>query len=506
MNPWVRPDSLPRRFRCGVLDSKKYWTGYIDSIPSGIYLPPAFRASNPGWGESMKKEPATRVVEAAFLAIIVLGSGSAMAQDNASNSWGDARPGDEVFAVHGQLVVVEQYHPGFRSPYRGTNSLDPGSRGMETAAATLFAGLRFWDGGQLYADPEVDQGFGLSDTFGVAGFPSGEAYKVGSSDPYVRLQQLFFRQVFDLDSDPRDVASGANQLATTQSSNNVTLTLGKFAVTSVFDTNAYAHDPSVDFLNWAIIDSGAFDYAADAWGYTYGSSIEWTQNWWTLRSGLFAMSRVPNGKELQTDFTQFQLIEEGEARVDLIEGRETKIKLLGFLSRARSGAYDDAVRLGEATGTVPSTALVRKYRSRTGFALNVEQPITDDLGAFLRASFNNGEQEAYEFTDINQSVAAGLSLNGAKWGRGDDTVGLAGVVDGISSAARRYFAAGGLGTLIGDGRLPHYETENILEAYYSVQITSWFATTLDYQFIDHPAYNSDRGPVSVIGVRVHTWF
>jgi high affinity Mn2+ porin len=448
-----------------------------------------------------------RVSAIAFCASLMLAIAAPVAaQDQGSNSWGDVPPGDEVFAVHGQLTVVEQYHPAFSSPYRGTNSLDPGSRGNETVAATLFAGLRLWGGGQLYVDPEVDQGFGLSDTFGVAAFTSGEAYKVGSSDPYARIHQLFFRQVINLDSDPRVVSPGANQLAMTESPNNIVVTVGKFGVTDVFDTNAYAHDPSADFLNWALIDSGAFDYAADAWGYTYGSSVEWTQDWWTLRSGLFAMSRVPNGKELQTDFTQFQLIEEGEARVDLVEGRETKVKLLGFLSRARMGAYDDAVNLALATGTIPDTALVRKYRSRPGFALNVEQPITDDLGGFLRASFNNGEQEAYEFTDINQSFATGLALKGTGWSRGDDTVGLAAVVDGISKAAQRYFAAGGLGTLIGDGQLPHYATENIIETYYSAQITPWFATTLDYQFVGHPAYNPDRGPVSVFAVRFHAAF
>jgi high affinity Mn2+ porin len=432
----------------------------------------------------------------------VLAAGLVLAAASTALAQSDAAATDEDYAFHGQVTFVEQFHPGFTSPYRGGNSLDSGSRGMETVAATFFAGFRVWDGGQLYIDPEVDQGFGLSDTFGIAAFPSGEAYKVGSSDPYGRLQQIFFRQVIGLGGGSQSVDPAANQLGMTQSTDNITITLGKFGVTSVFDTNAYAHDPSSDFLNWALIDAGAFDYAADAWGYTYGASVEWTQSWWTLRSGFFAMSRLPNGKELQTDFTQFEVLDEAEARLDLF-GKEGKFKLLGFLNRARMGSYDDAVNLAIATHSIPDTALVQKYNSRPGFSLNVEQPVTDDLGAFLRVSFNNGEEEAYEFTEINQSVSGGVSLKGTRWGRDDDTVGIAGLVDGISQAARRYFAAGGLGTLIGDGQLPHYATENIAEIYYSVQAAKGATATLDYQFVANPAYNADRGPVSIIAVRLH---
>lgn len=436
----------------------------------------------------------------AALAFLVLGT-TAYAQDAPA-----ADPAsDEAYNLHGQITFVEQYHPGFGSLYRGANSLDPGSRGDETVAATLYAGVRLWNGAQLYADPEIDQGFGLSDTFGIAGFPSGEAYKVGDAHPYFRLQRLFMRQVVGLGGAQQTMDSAANQLAGSQSTDNITITLGKFSVTDVFDTNAYAHDPSADFLNWALIDSGAFDYAADAWGYTYGSSVEWTQDWWTLRSGFFTMSRTPNGKELQTDFSQYEILGEAEARLNLF-GEEGKFKLLGFLNEAHMGSYNDALRLAELTLTTPSTALVRQFKSRPGFVLNIEQPVSDELGVFLRASFANGDQEAYEFTDIDQSVAGGLSLKGTRWDRAQDTVGVAGIVDGLSNAARNYFAAGGLGTLIGDGRLTHYGTENIVEAYYSAQATEWLAATIDYQLVDNPAYNRDRGPVSVLGIRLHAAF
>ena len=197
----------------------------------------------------------------------------------------------EDWSLHGQTTFVDQYHPAFRSPYRGHNSLDPGSRGNETFDTTLFAGVRLWDGGEAYADPEIDQGFGLSNTVGVAGFPSGEAYKVGKAEPYFRLQRLFFRQSFDLGGDVQTIEPGANQLGGARSADNVVITAGKMSVTDVFDTNSYAHDPKADFLNWSLIDAGAFDYAADAWGYSYGITAEWTQAWWTLRAGLFDSSR-----------------------------------------------------------------------------------------------------------------------------------------------------------------------------------------------------------------------
>jgi high affinity Mn2+ porin len=446
--------------------------------------------------------PSLRTFACLSLAAWVLVVAVPAAADTKSDASDSAPAADEDFAVHGQFTFVEQYHPAFHSPYRGRNSLDPGSRGDEIVGATAYAGLRLWSGGQLYVDPEVDQGFGLSNTLGVAAFPSGGAFRVGSEDPYFRLQQLFFRQEIDLGGEAKPVDPAANQLAMSQTADNLIVTAGKFGVTQVFDTNTYAHDPTSDFMNWALIDSGAYDYAADAWGYSYGSSIEWTQSWWTLRSGFFALSRIPNSRELQTDFTQFEVVGEAEARLDLF-GREGKFKLLGFLNRGRMGSYGDAIALAQTTGATPDTALVRDYRSRPGFALNVEQPITDDLGAFLRASFNNGQEEVYEYSEINQSIATGVALKGRAWGRKDDTVGVAGVVDGISDAARRYFAAGGLGVLIGDGRLPHYATENILELYYSAQATQWLAATLDYQFVDNPAYNADRGPVSVIGFRLH---
>lgn len=410
--------------------------------------------------------------------------------------------GPERYSLHAQATYVLQYHPAFRSPYRGTNSLDPGSRGDETVDMTFFAGAKLWRQGELYINPEIDQGFGLSGTFGVAGFLSGEAYKVGSATPYVRIPRLFFRQTFDLGGDEQMIAAGANQLASTHTADNLVVTLGKFGVTDIFDSNTYAHDPRADFLNWAIIDAGAFDYAADAWAYSYGAAVEWTKSRWTLRMGAFDLSRVPNSTFLQRDFEQFEAVTELEVRT-AFAGLPGKIKALAYVNRGRMADYSDAVRAAQGTGSPPELAIVRNYASRPGFSLNFEQQLGREWGAFLRLSADDGSKEAYEFTEINRSISGGVSLSGEEWSRPNDRAGIAGVVNGLSRSAQSYFAAGGVGLLIGDGRLTHYATEDIVETYYSFAVLSGLAASIDYQFVAHPAYNGARGPVSAFGFRLH---
>jgi high affinity Mn2+ porin len=437
----------------------------------------------------------------AALALWLAGGNLAWADDSANAV--DAQP--EIWSLHSQVTFTDQYHPAFTSPFQGGNSLDPGSRGDETFDFTIFAGVRLWDGGEAYVNPEIDQGFGLSDTLGVAGFPSGEAYKIGKANPYIRLQRLFFRQSFDLGGDAQTIAPDANQLGGARTANNLVITAGKISVVDIFDTNDYAHDPRGDFLNWAIIDSGAYDYAADSWAYTYGAAVEWTEDWWTWRNGLFDLSRRPNEADLVRGFGEYEIVSEFEARTSFWD-RPGKIKLLAYVNRGRTGDYNEAVALADATGTLPNTALVRAPADKPGVVLNLQQQIADPLGAFLRASLDDGSKEAYEFTEINRSLAAGLSLKGADWGRSGDSVGAAFVINGISKSAQTYFDAGGLGILIGDGQLPHYGSEDIVETYYRAQLMPGLSTDLDYQFIANPGYNRDRGPVSVIGAQLHMQF
>jgi high affinity Mn2+ porin len=407
------------------------------------------------------------------------------------------------FSLHGQTTYLSQYAFPFRAPYHGQNSLDSNA-GRETWDVTVFAGVRLWQGAELWINPEIDQGFGLSGTLGIAGFPSGEAYKIGTSVPYARLPRMFVRQTIDLGGDTQKLESGINQFGGSQTADRLVITLGKFGVADVFDTNKYAHDPRSDFMNWSLVDTGSFDYAADAWGYTYGAAVEWYQGPWTLRAGLFDLSTVPNSTDLDPQFGQLQWVGEIERRYDLW-GQPGKVAVTGFLSRGRMGRFDDAVQLAALTGGPADIAAVRSYTSRGGVSVNLEQQISPDLGAFARAGVANGGVEPYEFTDIDRTVAAGLSLSGKPWGRPDDTLGIAGVVNGISAAHQAFLNAGGLGILVGDGQLPNPGCERIFETYYSFPLRSW-KVTVDYQFIVNPGYNRDRGPVSVIGARLHAQF
>ena len=430
-----------------------------------------------------------------------------------SYHFGDAGTGNndkaafdpDIVNVHAQATLLWQGYPSIRSPYAGPNSLPASGEGRETADATLYAGVRLWQGAELWINPEIDQGFGLANTLGVAGFTSGEAYKVGASYPYARLPRAFVRQTIDLGGDSQSVDAGLNQFSGKQTANRIVLTVGKFAVTDVFDNNKYAHDPRNDFMNWALVDTATFDYAADAWGYTYGAAAEWYQGDWTLRGALFDLSIVPNSLDLDPTFNQFQWVGEIERRYELW-GQPGKIAVTGFLTRGRMGSFADAIALAAATGGPANAAAVRQYNSRAGVSLNIEQQINDQLGAFVRAGWANGNVEPYEFTDVDRTVAAGLSLNGKSWGRPDDTIGIAGVVNGASAIHEAYFNAGGLGILVGDGMLPHPGLEEIFEAYYSYALTSAVKLTADYQFVNNPGYNTDRGPANVFSGRVHWQF
>jgi high affinity Mn2+ porin len=407
------------------------------------------------------------------------------------------------FAIHGQSTFLEQYAFPFRNPYVGQNSLYP-NQGRETWDATAYLGMRLWQGAELWVNPELDQGFGLSGTVGVAGFPSGEAYKVGAPVPYLRMQRMFVRQTINLGGDTEKVEAAANQFSGTQTADRLVITVGKFGVVDVFDTNKYAHDPRNDFMNWTIADTGTFDYAADAWAYTYGAAVEWYQGSWTVRGGIFDLSSTPNATNLDSSFDQFQWDGEIEHRYELW-GQPGKIAVTGFLSRGRMGSFADAIALAAVTGGPADIAAVRRYNSRGGISANLEQQITKDLGVFARAGWADGNIEPYEFTDVDRTVAAGLSLTGKQWGRPDDTVGLATVVNGITTVHQAFLNDGGLGILVGDGMLPHPGLEHIVEAYYQLPV-SYFKLTLDYQLIVNPAYNTDRGPVSVVAARMHAQF
>lgn len=412
----------------------------------------------------------------------------------------------QSWAIHGQFTYVDQGDSSFNAPYAGPNSLTP-DRNRETTDATIALGAALWPGAEIWINEEIDEGFGLDDTMGVAGFPSGEAYKVGANQPYFRLPRLFVRETLDAAGEREAVEPTALWLQGDHSVNRWVFTLGKFSVTDIFDVNQYAHDPRGDFLSWSALDGGAYDYAADAWGYTVGAVAERYQGPWAARLGVFDLSDVPNSPHLEPGFHEFQIDAELEHRHE-IGGRAGKLMLTAFDSRGRMALLDQARAIAATSGIPINTALVavRRYRSRLGGVLSLEQELTSDLGLFARYSKAAGNVETYEFADIDRSIAAGLSLKGTAWHRTHDTIGLALMDNGISAAREQYLNSGGLGVLIGDGKLPRPGAEEIAETYYSVAVMSHAQLTFDFQRIINPAYNEDRGPVSVFAVRIHAQF
>ncbi|MEG3176546.1 carbohydrate porin [Sphingomonas sp. RB3P16] len=413
-------------------------------------------------------------------------------------------PATQDWAIHGQATLVVQGVGGFDSPYAGPNSLAP-RQVRETTDVTGYLGVRPWAGAEIWANPEIDQGFGLSNTLGAAGFPSAEAYKVGRATPYFRLQRLFVRQTIGLGGAVVPVAPALNQLGGATRADRIVVTLGKFGVGDVFDTNSYAHDPRGDFLNWSVVDAGSFDYAADAWGYSSGVALEGYRGAWALRLGAFNLSTVPNGETLERGFAQSQLDAELEHR-HAVAGLPGAIRVTLFRNRGRFSRFDDAVALAGQSGAAIDPALTRRPMTRLGAHLNVEQAVTATLGLFARAGIADGAIEPYDFTDIDRTAELGAALAGKGWYRPADRIGLALVANAISAAHQRYLAAGGIGVLVGDGALPHPGTEQIAELYYALHLRSGVDATLDAQRIANPGYNRDRGPADVLAFRLHGAF
>src|SRR4029077_16015672 len=360
-----------------------------------------------------------------------------------------------------------QGQPGFHSPYQGTNSLRPDDNFKQSSSFDLFIGVRLWPGGEFYVNPEYYQGFGLSNTHGIAAFPNAEAYKVGQKIGDVFNAHMFLRQTFGFGGEQEELASDQLQLAERIDISRLTITIGRLSVTDQFDANAYAHSSRTQFLNWALVDNGAFDYAADSVGVIEGATAELNQKTWALRYGIFDVPRVSNGFAKDGHFLKaWQQMMELEERYS-VGDHPGKIRFLSWLERAHMGSYRETLA---DPSLMANIALTRRYRYQYGFALDIEQEITKDLGAFLRASWRDGQEEVWQFTDIDRSLSAGLQLKGSSWNRSADTVGLAGIIDGISSAHRDFLAAGGRGITIGDGKLPHYEPEGVLEMYYDAEI------------------------------------
>src|SRR5215471_14432172 len=409
--------------------------------------------------------------------------------------------------IHGQTTYIQQGYPQFRSPYIGVNSLTPWAQTRETWTTSAFLGLRLWEGGELYYNPELLQGFGLHDTTGAAGFPNGEAQKSKFPYPRYSTSRLFLRQTIGLGGEQETVESDYGQMAGKRDVSRVTVQVGKFAVHDVFDNNAYAMDPRADFMNWSIWAAGAFDYPADKLGLGYGAVAELNEKYWALRAGYFLAGVEPNSNQFDTRlFARGGYVTELETRYSLFS-QPGKFRIGLWANSYFSGSYSEALDLSLITGLDPTDAIIltRTGRTKYGYYLNFEQAVTDDIGVFGRWSWNNGKNEIQAFTDIDSSFSVGTSIKGTAWSRPDDRVGLAGAINGLSTDHRNYLAAGGLGILIGDGQL-NYRPEKILETFYAMNVINGVTLTFDYQFILNLAHNADRGPVSIFAARLHGEF
>jgi high affinity Mn2+ porin len=406
------------------------------------------------------------------------------------------------YSVHGQFTFVNQRHDRFPSPYTGPHSLISDEPSANSITSTLFLDAKLWRGFEMVFNPEIAGGLGLSGTTGMAGFPNGEITRIGRVEPTLYIARLFGRQTFGFGGEQEKVEDEANQIAGTRDISRFTVTVGKLAATDIADNNKYSHDPRTQFLNWSLMYNGAWDYPANVRGYTYGVGLDFNQKNWALRYGIFAEPGEANGAELDPHILKANgQVLEWEGRYDF-NCHPGALRVMTFLNHAHMGNYGDAIRLMPVD---PDITLTRAYRYKYGVGANLEQEITKELGAFTRVGWNDGHSETWAFTEIDRSFAFGLLLKGKCWHRPEDEVGFAVVVNGLSQTHRAYLAAGGLGYIIGDGRL-NYAAETIIESYYNLELSKAANITFDMQGVANPAYNADRGPVLVLSLRLHMEF
>jgi len=435
-----------------------------------------------------------------LLAIVACASGSAIAEGGAAAS--QAQDWNAKF----QATYVWQEKGAFAAAYSGPNSLSTRREKSYSFSATAALGFKPWADGEVYFDPEAVQGVPLSGLTGLGGLSNGEIARTSGASLTVYRARLFLRQTWGLGGGSDLVESGANQLAGSADRRRWVLTLGNLSVIDIFDNNAYAHDPRTQFLNLSLMTHGAFDYAADARGYSWGAALERYGDGWAVRVGRFIQPEEPNGRALDT-----RIFRHYGDQIELEQGWTAasgpgKLRLLAFRNRAVMSRYSDALDQSAATAAIPDLRSVRTgAQVKKGAGLNLEQAVSANIGAFARAMWADGRTENYSFTEIDRSFSMGGVTKGERWGRGEDTAGLAVAVNGLSREHRDYLAAGGLGFFLGDGAL-NYRPESILEAFYNLAAIKGGWVTLDWQHIRNPGYNADRGPANFIGLRLHAEF
>jgi high affinity Mn2+ porin len=408
------------------------------------------------------------------------------------------------WSLHLQATVIPQYHFNFSAKYTGNNSLQTSEGTKVSFTNTYYIGRRLWKNAALYFNPEIAGGEGLSKATGIAGFTNGETFRIGSAAPKLYVARIYLEQKFALEAATSVVENDQNQLRENAPASYLSVRAGKFCLADFFDDNSFSHDPRTDFMNWSLMTAGAWDYPANTRGYTNGLVLELKKPLWSIRTAIVQVPQEANGLKLDTKIgSAFGTVLEAEKDWLLSSTEKMIVRLGGFYNKSRMGNYNKAIQDGLAVSLPPDISSTRQYsRDKTGFYLNAEYDIKNG-GAFLRYSWNDGNNETWAYTEIDCSFSAGLSFNGSSWKRPADKWGLAYVGNGISTPHRNYIKNGGYGFIIGDGRL-NYGTEHIIEFFYSYHIIPLHLfISPDYQFVIHPAYNRDRGPVHIVALRLH---
>ncbi len=409
--------------------------------------------------------------------------------------------GDSSFAnLHFQLTTISQYHADFHELYHGRNSIQATAESATSVTSTLFAGVHLWSGAALYVNPELSGGSGLSGVTGIAGFVNGETPRIGDPAPAISVARVYFQQTIDLPgAEVEHLSDLQNQLAQDVARSRLTITAGKYALSDLFDNNAYSHDPRSQFENWALMENGAWDYPANTHGYTYAFTIGLRVEEWSVQASTAAEPREANGATLEYRSGAHGETLEVERDYSL-DGLNGAFRLLFFDNTADMGSYALATQQSSSS---PDVAGTREYgRVKYGIGLNLQQELSPNVGSFMRLGWSDGKNETWAFTEIDRTISLGLSLSGNLWNRGHDMAGVAGVINGLSQDHKVYLEAGGYGFIIGDGALT-YSPEVIAETEYKLALTEFVSLTADYQFVLNPAYNRDRGPIHVLGLRAH---
>jgi high affinity Mn2+ porin len=420
---------------------------------------------------------------------------------------------NDNWSVHFQLTVVSQSHAGFHAAYSGLNSLaDTVQTNANSLTTTLYIGRKLWKGAAFYFNPEIAGGEGLSGAKGIAGFTNGETFRIGDAAPTLYTARAYLQQQIPLKgASYKNIDDDINQVAGRVPTSYINISAGKFAISDFFDDNKFSHDPRTQFLNWSLMSNGAWDYPANTRGYTYGIVAELIEPTWAARISTVQVPTKANGQTMDGQILKAHSETIEVEKSFFINKEPGTIRLLGFHTISQAPSYRDAINEAAAGDSSSLQVFTGNYEwhkyggVKYGFGLSANQDLSDNIGFFLRASWNDGKTATWAFTEIDNSISDGLNFAGKLWKRKDDNAGIAFVINGLSKDHRDFLKAGFNGFIIGDGNL-NYGNESIAEFYYQTKLYNDIFLTGDYQFVNNPGYNKDRGPVNVFSVRVHVMF